>query len=133
MAEEIQKEKSVRGEDGIWTIVARAPKVDREMKVRVNLHDGNTGDMIAWTSEDCVRDNCRANWIIGLQSGLRRLLEGQKSAEEVQKFADEWKPDVVTRTAADPIAATLNKFSNMDAEAQKEFMAALKQRLAKKG
>jgi hypothetical protein len=128
-----KKAKSVRDEaTGIWSVVTRAPKVDREVTVNLNLHDGSVQEMVKWTSEKCVKDDCTNSWIISFQSNVRRMLEAGKTAEEIQAFADTYKPDVTVKVAQDPIAATLGKFQKMSAEEQQAFMKQLKERLAKK-
>jgi hypothetical protein len=120
-------------EDNQWEIVTRAPKAgQRESTVVVDLHDRDLAEMQAWTSTSCVVDAARSTWIIGLQSNIRRMLEAGKSDQEIQAWVDNWKPDVVNRIPTDPVAATLSKFANMDAEGQAAFMAELQARLAAK-
>ena len=67
---------------------------------------------------------------ITAQANMRRLLEAGGSEEDVQAKMNDWKPGVVARRTKDPVGAIKNKFANLDSDAQKALIKALKEQLS---
>ena len=109
-------------------VSAKAPKVDKEAKILVDLGD-NLDDAVARFGEDVVFSNYQANVKITVQGGIRRYLEAGKTQEEIQSLFEGYKPGVTLERVVDPVAALASKFAKMSPEEQAQAFADLKAKL----
>lgn len=110
-------------------VKAKAPKIDKEAAVMVDLGD-NVQDAITRFGEEVVFSNYIANVKIGVQSGIRRYLEAGLDQDAIQAKFGDFKPGVTLDRVVDPIAALAAKFAKMTPEEQAEAFAKLKEKLA---
>lgn len=106
-------------------VKARAPKIDREAVIYVNFGD-TTKESVEMFGDEAVNSNAWAAARVTIQAGIRRLLEGGKSQEEVQTAFTDWKLGVAMERSSDPIAAALGKFKTMSEEEQAAFLEQLR-------
>ena len=94
----------------------------------INVQAGATAEeSIEMFGTDAVNSNANANWKVTLQSAVRAAIKAGLTPEAAQEKLGGSKMGVSQpRSAADPVAAMMNKWSTMDAETKKAFMAQLK-------
>jgi hypothetical protein len=109
-------------------IKAKAPKVDKEAAIMVDLGD-NAQDAIDRFGAEVVFSNYLANVKIGVQSGIRRYLEAGLGQDEIQAKFENYKPGVTMDRVVDPVAALANKMKSMTPEEQAALFAQLREKL----
>lgn len=113
-------------------VTARAPKVEKEATILVDLGD-NVQDAIERFGAEVVMSNYLANAKIGVQAGIRRYLEAGLSTDDIQKKFEGYKPGVTMDRVVDPIAAMAAKLSKMTPEEREAAFAQLREKLEAQG
>ncbi len=106
------------------SISAKAPKVDKEATVNVDLGN-DVQDAINKFGAEVVFSNFKANAVITAQSNIRRYLEKGMGQEEIQAKLSAWKPGVAMDRTVDPKAAIMSKFAGLSAEDKKAILEKL--------
>lgn len=109
-------------------VSAKAPKINKEATIVVDLGE-NLADATARFGEEVIFSNYLANAKIGVQSGIRRYLEGGLSQEEIQAKFDNYKPGVTMDRVVDPIAVMAAKLQKMTPEEREAAFAQLREKL----
>ena len=107
----------------------KATQNDNSATITYNFGE-NCSEAIELFGEDVVLAGFVKSATITAQANMRRHLEAGGSEEDIQAKMADWKPGVVARRTKDPVGAIKNKFANLDADAQKELIKALKSQLA---
>lgn len=81
--------------------------------------------MVKAYSDAVVYAHAKGSIIISLQAGLRRMIEGGKSKEECQKFANEYKPDVRTVVKQSAFEKASGAIKSLSADERAKLLAAL--------
>ena len=90
-------------------------------------------EMIQLFGDEAVKRNADANWIVTLQSNIRAGLKRGETPEQIQTRMTEAKMGVAAKGAkVDPVQAYLAQFQSATPEKQKEMLAELQKRAAKK-
>jgi hypothetical protein len=110
-------------------VTAKAPKLDKEATVLVDLGE-NVEDAIARFGAEVVFSNYLANVKIGVQSAIRRYLEANIAANDIQAKFDTFKPGVTLDRVVDPVASLANKLKTMSPEEQEAIFASLRAKLS---
>jgi len=96
--------------------------------ISVNYDFGdNLAEATKLFGEDVVFSGFRRNAVIALQGVIRPELEKGTADEAIRAKVAAWKPGVVTRSAADPVAAITAKWGALDAEKRKELLKKLRE------
>ena len=122
------KQRKKEEERSMTEVTAKAPKLDKEATIMVDLGE-SLEDATARFGSEVVFSNYIANVKIGVQSGIRRYLEAGLDQAGVQAKFDTFKPGVTMDRVVDPIAALANKFAKMTPEEQAEAFAQLRAKL----
>jgi len=109
-------------------VTAKLSGNDRE--VTVNYDFGEDLDAaVELFGADVVHKAFAAQATVSLQSMIRSGIKGEKSDQEIQKNADEWKPGA-RKPARSKAEKVLDQFAEMDADAKaallKELTASVK-------
>jgi len=90
-------------------------------------------EMIGLFGDEAVKSNAEANWIVTLQSNVRAGLKKGETPEQIQARLASAKMGVAQKGAkTDPVQAYLAQFGSATPEKQKEMLAELQKRAAKK-
>ena len=119
-----KKENKVMADTSI-----KATKNDNSATISYNFGEG-VDEAVELFGADVVFAGFVKSATITAQANMRRHLEAGASEEDIQAKMGDWKPGVVARRTKDPVGAIKNKFANLDADAQKELIKALKSQLA---
>ena len=110
---------------------AKAPKVGKTFSGTIEIPETAQG-MIEAYGDAAVKDNAWANFKITIQSAIRRMLEADKSDDEIQTTVSAMKMGVSLPRAGGGMTVTtaknklLGAWSEMTDEERKAFMTALK-------
>lgn len=107
-------------------VSAKSPKLERETAIMVNY-----GETVEESTEmfgaEAVNSNALANWVVTLQSGIRRAHSAGKSDDEIQELLGSAKMGAaVSGGRVDHIQASLAKFKTMAPEEQAEYLDKLR-------
>jgi len=75
---------------------------------------------------DVVFTNFKRTAVITAQAAIRRMLEGDKSEEEIASAMSTWKPGVALERTIDPVASLVGKWDSYSPEEQAEILKKLK-------
>lgn len=110
-------------------VTAERPGTGAACTVKVPFAE-NLEELKTQFGEEVIYTKARQSMVIALQSFLRGLLDANKSQEEIQQAAVEWKPGM-RRPAKTPEDAARDALGKMSAEQRaafiKELRAAAKQ------
>ena len=56
----------------------------------------NVKELVTAFGEDVVTAHCKSSITVALQSMIRTMIKGEKSAEDIEKAVAEWKPGLKT-------------------------------------
>lgn len=125
------------------TVTAQVPeKKDKDGKVTspqlgpvtVAVDSGATAaEMIQMCGDEAVKSNAIANYVVTLQSNIRSGLKRGETQDQIQARLAGAKMGVAAKGARiDPVQAYLAQFQGATPEKQKEMLAELQRRAAKK-
>jgi len=102
--------------------------------VTINVDTGATAkECIEIFGDEAVKTNAQANWIVTLQSNIRGGLKRGETQEQMQVRLGTAKMGVASKgVKVDPVQAYLASFESATPEKQKEMLAELQKRAAKK-
>lgn len=92
---------------------------------------GTTIDLVERFGDEAIASRAKAKLVIDAQAIARRMLDENKTDEEVLEFMKDWKPGVSTRKPADPekrAARMVSDYEKLSAEDQAAFIADLQSR-----
>lgn len=114
------------------TISAQLPKQNLSAAVAIDFPE-NLKELVAIAGEEAVLTNALANWRVTLQANIRGGLVRGETQEAIQARLAGAKMGVAVRGAkVDPIQAFMAQFASSTPEKQKELMAEITKRAAKK-
>ena len=93
----------------------KATKGDKAATITFDFGTG-VEDAIAKFGADVVFANFKRSAIITAQAAMRRLLEANKSTEEIAEKMAQWKPGIPLERVVDPVAALQNLMKDMSEE-----------------
>jgi len=90
-------------------------------------------ESIALFGDEAVKSNSDANWIVTLQSNIRAGLKKGETQDQIQTRLATAKMGIAAKgVKVDPVQAYLAQFGSATPEKQKEMLAELQKRAAKK-
>lgn len=90
-------------------------------------------EMIQMFGDEAVKSNAVANWVVTIQGNIRAALKRGENQEQIQANLASAKMGVATKGArVDPVQAYLAQFQTATPDKQKEMLAELQKRAAKK-
>lgn len=121
------------------TVTAQVPANEKKGTPQLGpativLNTGATAkEMIEMFGDEAVKSNATANWVVTIQGNIRAALRRGETQEQIQARLAEAKMGVATKGAkVDPVQAYLAQFQSATPEKQKEMLAELQKRAAKK-
>ena len=120
------------------TVPARKDKDGKEIPqigpFTITIEDGATAEeQIKAFGDEAVKSNASSNWDVTIQSSMRSGMKRGETQEQLQARLGGVKMGVkVAGVKVDPIQAYLATFANATPEKQKEMLAELQKRAAKK-
>ena len=106
-------------------IKVRAPKVGKEATIQYEF-PADLATLTAKFGEAEIFNAAKAQLTIAIQSRIRTLLEDGADQAAIEAMAAEWRPGMVTRRVADPVAALKSKLATMGSEDAKALLAELR-------
>jgi len=118
----------------VFKVSATDPGKEKGQQVRekssaeIEVQTGETAkEAIELFGDEAVLSNANANWVVTLQSGIRRMLVAGKSQEEIQKEIGTSKMGVSrAKTGVSAQVAIKKQWANWSDEERKKFIADLK-------
>ena len=105
----------------------KGEQVRKASSATIEIQTGGTAkEAIEMFGDEAVLSNANANWVVTLQSGVRRMLVAGKSQEEIQKEIGTSKMGVSRARVADPTAAIKSKWKTWTDEERAAFIKELK-------
>ena len=93
-----------------------AKRRDSDREVVVEYHFGDTvEELVENFGEDIIFQHARGSLTVSLQSYIRSQIDAEKSDEEIQDAADQWRPGQ-RRKAKSKADKVLEELSNMSEE-----------------
>jgi len=93
----------------------------------------NAAEMIQMFGDEAVKSNAESNWTVTLQSAMRTGMKKGETQEQLQARLGSAKMGVTIKgVKVDPVQAYLAQFASATPEKQKEMLAELQKRAAKK-
>lgn len=118
MKEKIKAQVTIKDEQG-------APIETRSCEVEYDFGEDLEG-AVALCGEDTVFSQYRRNAVVSLQSVMRSRMQAGQGQEEIQAYADTWKPGMVAeRVQIDPSTAVIQAWDTWDDEKKAAFLAGL--------
>ena len=87
---------------------------------------GDLQGAIALFGDKVVYEVFKDGAMVKVQNPLRRLLEAQATAQEIQDYADSYKLGQGGTRIVDPVKAFMSKYEGMSAEEQMDMLKKLK-------
>lgn len=102
--------------------------------VTIVVKSGKTAaEMIQMFGDEAVKSNAEANWKVTLQANIRAGLKKGETADQISTRLASAKMGVAaTGAKVDPVQAYLAQFASATPDKQKEMLAELQKRAAKK-
>lgn len=120
------------------TVPAKKDKDGKEVSqigpFTITINDGETAaEQIQMFGDESVKTNASSNWDVTVQSSMRSGMKRGETQEQLQARLGTVKMGVkVAGVKIDPIQAYLATFANATPNEQKEMLAELQKRAAKK-
>lgn len=80
---------------------------------------------------EVVFSNFKRSAVITAQAAMRRLMEANKTQDEIAESMKAWAPGVSLERSMDPVKAIQNKFATMSPEDQQALIDQLMQKMGK--
>lgn len=104
--------------------------IEKEAVIFIDF-GADVNDAVAKFGAEVVFSNFKRSATITAQAALRRLMEANKTQEEITTAMAGWKPGVSLERSFDPVKALTNKFATMTPEEQNKIIEDLMARAGK--
>lgn len=112
-------------------VATKAPKVERTCTIEFDF-GADLKEMASLFGENVVYSSAKGQIVVGVQSAVRRLLEGGISEKEIRKRMLDYKPGVVSRLGAVVTTeAAVAHFEGLTPEAQTSMLDMLQSKQQK--
>lgn len=111
------------------SVTGRAPKKGTEATVNVNLGT-SMEEASALFGAEVVYNSFHSSAVIAVQNSIRRLLEADKTPEQIQTILADWKPGQrQTSVRKDPFVVLRERLAGMDPMEARALLNELKKSL----
>jgi hypothetical protein len=117
-----------RGGKSMTKVKAKAPKVEKEAEIMVDLGE-NLEDATSRFGAEVVFSNYLSNVVIGVQAGIRRYLDKGKTVEEIQGIFNTYKPGTTLERVVDPMALIAKQMEGKSEEEMNAFFEKLRAKI----
>jgi predicted RNA-binding protein len=115
------------------TEIKATKKIGDVEKVAAVAYDfgDNLDQAVEKFGADVVFTNFKRTAVITAQAAIRRMLEDNKSDEEITSKMSQWKPGVALERVIDPVASLVGKWDSYTQEEQNEILKKLRSKSKK--